>query len=321
MKESNVQTKSDAPAPRVAAVVLNWNGGEINRKCLDSLLACDYPNLAILFVDNGSTDGSLEDIRERYPQIETLVNEENLGFTGGNNRGIDHALDAGAEMVLLLNNDVVVPEGFLQPLVDELKREGHGIVGPKVLEPSGKVWCAGGELAFHQNVSRLRGYGASDNGSFDRIEPVDYLPACCILISREVFERIGLLDEDYFCYLEDVEFCLRASRAGYPVTYFPDVKVCHYCSQSTGGGYSAARKYMNAVNSVRFLRKYGSLKGWLAFWLLDVFTLPFVYVYRLFRGQTRGAAAKFHGLLHGLAGRKISQESLDRFCKPKEKRR
>ncbi|MFH2000613.1 MAG: glycosyltransferase family 2 protein, partial [Planctomycetota bacterium] len=195
------------------------------------------------------------------------------------------------------------------------------IIGPKVLDPSGKVWCAGGEIAFHQNISRLRGYGSSDNGSYDKTEPVDYLPACCILISREVFDRIGLLDEDYFCYLEDVEFCLRASRAGFPVTYFPGAKVCHYCSHSTGGGYSAARKYMNALNSVRFLKKYGTLKMWLAFWLLDFCALPLVFFLRLFKGQTRGATAKFRGLLDGLAGRKVTPERLERFHGTKEEKK
>ncbi|MHC4942658.1 MAG: glycosyltransferase, partial [Planctomycetota bacterium] len=136
----------DAP-PRIVAVVLNWNGGLINRTCLDALLDCTYPSFEILFVDNGSTDGSADDVRKRYPQIEMLLTGENLGFTGGNNRGITRALEMGAEMILLLNNDVTAPRDFLEPLV-ALLQERAGLAGPKMLDSTGKVWCAGGELVF-----------------------------------------------------------------------------------------------------------------------------------------------------------------------------
>ncbi len=300
--------------PLVAAVVLNWNGGSINRTCLDTLLASGYPNLKIFFVDNGSTDGSAEDIRERYPGIELLFLDKNYGFTGGNNQGIRRALDLGAEHLLILNNDVRVTKGFLEPLVEILRRR-PGIVGPKILDPSGRIWCAGGMICFHQNLTRLRGFGRPDNSRFNKTESVDYMPACSLLISREVFETIGMLDEEYFCYLEDVAFCARAREAGFTVSYCPDSKVRHHFSHSTGGGYTPARKYMNGLNSVRFLRRHGTLKSWIAFWLFDVAALPPVLLVRLFQGKAKGVLAKGRGILDGLKGARVTPDVLERYRK------
>lgn len=300
--------------PRVEAVILNWNGGSMNRTCLEALYDCGYPNLGILFVDNGSTDGSPEDVKKRYPDLDVLLTGENLGFTGGNNYGIRKALERNADLVLILNNDVEVSPGFLEPLVNRLKQD-EGIAGPKILLPGGRVWCAGGLLSFHQNLTKLRGFGHMDNGRYDCEEEVDYMPACSLLVSREVFDRVGLLDEDYFCYLEDVDFCLRARKAGFPVTYLPESRVVHNFSHSTGGGYSPARKYMNALNSVRFLKRHGTMKSWFSFLLLDVFSLPFVFVIGLFQGRTKGVVAKGRGIVEGLAGGKVTPASLDRYKK------
>jgi GT2 family glycosyltransferase len=226
----------------------------------------------------------------------------------------------GADMILLLNNDVTAPRDFLEPLV-ALLQERAGLTGPKMLDSTGKVWCAGGELVFHHNLTRLRGYGQVDNGRFDQTEEMDYLPACCLLVSREVFEKIGLLKEEYFCYLEDVEYCFRARKAGFPVTYCPRSRVYHHFSHSTGGGYSPARKYMNAVNSVRFLKEHGSLKAWLSFWLLDVLALPALFIVRLFQGQTGAALAKGRGILEGLAGGTVTHEKIKRYLNREERKR
>ena len=312
-------TEPAAP-PRVEAVVLNWNGGSINLACIAALLDCEYPNLGIIFVDNGSTDGSTEEVMARFPGIQHIQNGENLGFAGGNNRGILRALEGGADMVLILNNDVTVSPGFLQPLVEILARQ-PALVGPMILDSTGRVWCAGGFVAFHQNVTKLRGFGHPDNHRYGRQEKVDYIPACCLLVSRQVFEAVGYLNEDYFCYLEDVEFCLRARKAGFPVTYCPESRVIHHFSHTTGGGYAPARKYMNAVNSVHFLKEHGTFKSWMAFLLLDVMSLPFLFVMGLLNGRIRGVTAKGRGILTGLAGGKVTAETVARLLSAQEEKR
>lgn len=317
MMASDVSNASKSGAPQVAAVVLNWNGGRMNQTCLDALLRCTYPSLEVIFVDNGSRDGSAEEVKRSYPQIEHLSIGENLGFCGGNNFGIRRALECGADMVLILNNDVEVSPDFLEPLVKVLE-EKAGVVGPKIMDASNRIWCAGGELAFHQNLTRLRGFGSEDHGGFDMPETVDYMPACCLLVSREVFETIGYLDEAYFCYLEDVDFCIRSRSADFPVTYCPDSRIIHHFSHSTGGGYTPARKYMNALNSVHFLKAHGTLKSWLAFWLLDVLTLPPLFLLRLFQGRGKGAMAKARGILRGFTGTRVTREDLEKYFTRKE---
>jgi len=321
----NMNDRADKPVendakPKVYAVVLNWNGGDINLVCLEALQACGYPDLHVVFVDNGSSDGSAEQVMEAFPDIDHILIEENLGFTGGNNRGIRFALDQGADMVLILNNDIRASERFLDPMVARLSQR-PGIIGPKTVDAGNRLWCAGGHLAFHQNLTRLRGFGRVDNGRYNRVETVDYMPACCLLVSREVFEKVGFLNDDYFCYFEDVEFCLRASKAGFPITYCPESCVVHDFSHSTGGGYTPARKYMNALNSVRFLKRHGSLKSWLAFCLLDLMLLPLVLVAGIFQGRSEGVRAKGLGILHGIAGRKVTTQALKTFMKPRKEKR
>jgi GT2 family glycosyltransferase len=259
-------------------------------------------------------------VKEHYPDIEHIFIEENLGFTGGNNRGIQRALEGDAPMILILNNDVRVPQRFLEPLVEVLKK-GPGIVGPKIFDSIGKVWCAGGRLAFHQNLTCLRGFGQVDNGRYNKTESIDYMPACCLLVSREVFETIGLLDDAYFCYLEDVDFCQRARKSGFSVTYCPSSSVVHHFSFSTGGGYTPARKYMNALNSVRYLREHGTFRSWLAFWLLDVLALPLVFVLGFFQGRAKGVMAKGRGILDGLSGRTSAKNALKRYLSEEEDKR
>jgi len=317
---SNSQNSSTDDAPLVVAVVLNWNGGAMNRTCLDALLSCGYPRLDVVFVDNGSNDGSGEEVKLRYPRIEHIFTGHNLGFTGGNNLGIKRALEKNPGMILILNNDVEVRPGFLEPMVGILK-EQPGIAGPMTLDTGGNLWCAGGVLAFHQNLTRLRGFGQADGSRYNRTESVDYMPGSCLLVSSEVFEAVGPLNEEYFCYLEDVEFCVRAGRAGFSTNFCPSSTVLHHFSHSTGGGYSPARKYMNAVNSVRFLRSYGTARSWAAFLLFDVLAWPFVFIHGAFRGRARGVLAKGRGIMKGLLGGTVSSSDVEAFLAGKEKAR
>lgn len=300
---------------KVLAVVLNWNGGELNLDCVASLLDQGLDQASIVFVDNASTDGSLELVTERYPELLVLCNEENLGFGHGTNRGIEAALSAGADAVLLVNNDVVLPAGTLAPLVDALEQDTSlGIVGPRVLDRADptKVWCAGGKLTYRQNLSILIGHGEPDGPAFQTREQVDYLAGCAMLVRREVFESAGLFDGDYFAYHEDLDFCLSAREAGFGVLRVGEVAALHAPHQSTGGGYSPGRKYMMAVNTIWFLRSHGTVGRWLSFVVFDVLTLAPLLVLGLFDGRLPGVLAKARGTWDGLLGRRVTRERLDR---------
>jgi GT2 family glycosyltransferase len=299
------------PAGGTWAVVLNWNGGQQNLACLRSLLSQGLAPERIVFVDNASSDGSPERVALEFPALVVLRNDANIGYGHGTNRGIEHALAHGAERVLLVNNDVTFPPGTLAGLEAALAA-GAGIVGPRVLflNPPDLLWCAGGMLTFRANLSSMIGHKEPDGPAFRVTREVDYVPGCAMLVARAVFERTGLLAGDYFAYHEDLEFCWKAKEAGFPVRVIGELAVHHDAHSSTGGGYNPLRKYMMAVNTVHFLRRHGTLARWLSFWLHDVLSLPFVFLYRALRGEARAVLAKARGTFDGLRGVRVTAERM-----------
>jgi hypothetical protein len=283
---------------RVFAVVANWNGGRDNLACLDSLFAGGLDPSQVVFVDNGSEDGSAGLVEERHPRVHVLRNEGNLGFGEASNQGARLALALGAEAVFFVNNDVLLPVGVLLRLVLELEREPRaGIVGPRVLqrEARDKVWSAGGMLTWRQNLST---------------RDVDYVAGCTLLARRGVLESAGLFDPEYFAYMEDIDLCLRARQAGWLVRVVGEVCAYHAASSSTGGGYNPRRKYMMGVNSVWFLRRHAGRAEWLRFVWFDVLPLPFLYLASLVRGRPRSVIAKALGILDGLRGRRVTAAAI-----------
>jgi len=297
----------------IYAVVANWNGGPENLECLRSLLAQGLPEPNVVFVDNGSSDGSLALVRARHPALRLVENRANLGFGEASNQGAQLALGLGARAVFFVNNDVVLPPGTLARLAAELDaRPRAAIVGPRVLTRSdpGRVWCAGGMLTWRENLSTLRGHLEPDGPQWRETRAVDYVPGCALLARREMLEQIGMFDAQYFAYMEDVDLCLRARRAGLEVWLVGDAAVLHASSSATGGGYNPRRKYMMGVNSIWFLRRHARAAQWLRFFVFDVLSLPFLWIAGLFRGRGKAVAAKALGILDGLRGKRVTAEAI-----------
>jgi hypothetical protein len=295
-------------------VVVNWNGGEHNLACLHSARAEGLPEERMVFVDNASADGSKERVAREFPRLVLLANASNEGFGHGANRGVRHALDQGAERVLLLNNDATLAPGSLALLERELERASDvGIVAPRICLASdpARLWCAGGRLTFRHNLSTLIGFREPDGPRYRRTFEVDYVTGCVMLARREVFERAGFFDGAYFAYHEDVELCTTAREHGYRCSVVGEALALHDAHSSTGGGYNPRRKYMMAVNTVWFLRKHGSAARWVSFFLFDVCTLPAVWLVHTLRGEGDAALAKARGTWDGLRGRRVSPEILD----------
>jgi GT2 family glycosyltransferase len=301
-------------ASRTFAVVVNWNGGEQNVECLVSLLAQGLEPSEIVFVDNGSVDGSLDEIARRFPGVVLLRNRENLGFGEGANQGAREALARGASHVFFVNNDVRLPAGALDLLVRALAEKTEvGIVGPRVLYKSepGRVWCAGGMLTWKENLSTLLGHRQLDGPEWRESRDVDYVAGCALLVRRGVLEKVGMFDAKYFAYMEDVDLCLRAKRAGYGVRLVGDAAAYHASSSATGGGYNPRRKYMMGVNSIWFLKRHARAREWVRFVAYDVLTLPFLWVAGLFRGQAKAVVGKALGIFDGLRGKRVTSASIE----------
>ena len=290
------------------AVVVNWNGGEDNLTCIDSLLSEGVPSERIVFVDNASDDGSLESVRKRYPALLFLCNDSNTGYGHAVNRGTERALELGAQRVLWVNNDLTFAPGALALMGRALEADSTlGLVGPRIVyrDQPAMIWSAGGHMTWRQNLSTLIGHRQADGPRFQRTERVDYVAGAALLARREVFEEVGLLDGEFFAYHEDLEFCLRAGAAGFGVACVGEALALHAAHAATGGGYNPRRKYMMAVNTVRFLRQHGTPMRWCSFALFDVATLPVAWLLRLPRGEGGAVLAKARGTWHGLIGRRV----------------
>jgi GT2 family glycosyltransferase len=287
----------EAMKPKVSIIILNWNGWKDTVECLESLYRIDYPNYDVIVVDNGSTDDSIEKIKEycegkiaveskffkyepsnkpievvecgRDDRLDTsktqkdrlflIKNDKNYGFAKGNNIGIQYALKAfNPDYILLLNNDTVVDRNFLTELVKLMESDGKiGIAGPKIYYydfngRSDVISFTGEDIIPEKGSGKRYGCGEIDSGQWDRQMEVDRLEGSCMLIRREVFERIGLLDEDYFLYWEETDFCIRAKKAGFKVVYCPKARIWHKVSASAP---SNLKLYFLTKNRFLFIAK------------------------------------------------------------------
>jgi GT2 family glycosyltransferase len=233
-------------APLVYVIVLNWNGLEDTIACLESCRLISHDNVRLLVVDNGSSDGSEAALRERFPDVELIQTGKNLGFTGGNNVGMRHALERGADDVILLNNDTIVDPAFVTELVRAARADAAaGMLVSKIYyhDAPDVLWYAGATFNSWLGHGVHRGHGERDEGQFDRVEETPRPTGCAVMVTRELCVRVGLLSDDYFCYCEDLDWGLRARRAGFKVIYVPGSRVWHKVSRSTGGRRSAASLY------------------------------------------------------------------------------
>lgn len=221
--------------PLVYVVVLNWNGWHDTLVCLDALQHVAYPHQCVV-VDNGSTDESVGQIQQAFPSVSLLTLGHNSGFAGGSNAGMRYALEQGADYVLLLNNDTIVAPDFLQPLITTLETNGTiAAVNPKIyyLAQPQTIWAVGGQISRWTTVCNNRGKGTIDQGQFQQQVPVDFATGCCILIRAKVLTEIGLFNEAYFAYYEDVDWSLRAIQAGYAMQYVPHSHIWHAVGASS----------------------------------------------------------------------------------------
>jgi GT2 family glycosyltransferase len=247
--------------PIVTTIVLNWRRADDSLRCIASLRGLTYPSHQIVFVDNGSRDGSLEQVAAAYPDILTLQTGENQGYAGGNNVGLRRALDDAAEYILVLNNDTTVDSALLDHLVAFAQSHpGLGAATPKILDLNGPntVWSAGCDLDMVSVQPAQRGTGQVDDGSFDASAPSDYAVGAALFMTRSALEQVGLFDEDYFLVFEDLDWSIRARRAGFEIWYVPTARVWHRGSASFGATSNASDEYRYywTRNALLFVRRH-----------------------------------------------------------------
>ena len=233
----------------LAVVVLSWNGLALTRATLASLEPCRLPEgwrARVIVVDNASSDGSAAMVASEFPQAQLLALPENRRFAGGNNVGVQRALDEGADAVMLLNNDVQADPGLYEHLLMAIEQTpGSGAAAPLIYfaAPTDRIWYAGGRCVPWLAHSSHRGMRERDHGQYRSLEPTGYLTGCCLLATRAAWQAVGPLDERYFIYAEDADWCLRARRAGFELLFVPTARLWHQVSASSGGAVNAWKIY------------------------------------------------------------------------------
>jgi Predicted glycosyltransferases len=241
----------------VAAIVLHYNAFDDTKECIDSLIAAGFSQRAIYLVDNGSPDHSGEALRSAFSGVRFHRCVRNLGYAAGNNYGLRAALADGFSFLLIVNNDIVVQPGFLQPLLDILQSDDRcGAVTGKVLyrDSPSVINAAGGRFSKTLCTGVNLRIGELDSGRLEQSE-IDFVPGMLMLLKREVVERVGFMDERFFLYFEDLEYSLRIMKY-YKMSYTSRSVVFH----KSGGGkrgksYSEAYLYYYTRNRIWFFHQ------------------------------------------------------------------
>lgn len=245
--------------PKVAILILNWNGKKDTLECLESLTLLKYKNYQTAVIDNGSNDDSVEAIMKQYPQTTVLQTNANLGYAGGNNVGISWAIDNNFDYIFLLNNDTIVDPYLINSLItSEQKQHNKSILGAKIYfyDKPNTLWFAGGRWLKQFNRFEHIGYGSTDNINFNNLNEVDYITGCALFASAATFKDVGLLDEQFFLTYEETDWCYRARKKGYKCFVVPDAKLWHKVSSSFGGAESPLVIYFMTRNKLLWGKKH-----------------------------------------------------------------
>lgn len=246
--------------PKVFVIVLNYNGKRTISRCLTSIYHSDYPNFETIVVDNASRDGSIETIRQNFQTAHIIINQANLGFAAGNNVAIRFALEKFADYVLLLNNDAYLEPKTISALVLQAQKDKKvGMINPLILNSEGELWFEGGKIDW----LKMRTF----HSKLESEKSSNYLCGCALLISKEVFHKIGLFDEKFFLYYEDADLSLRAKKAGFSLMIDRSIKIIHD-EQSESAG--AQKIYWLVLSGIIFFKKHtpSILKPWMYFYLM-----------------------------------------------------
>lgn len=257
--------------PNVSVVIVSWNAKKYLEQCLQSVLSCsDAATTEIIVVDNASSDGSPEHVKEKYPSVKLICNSDNLGFAKANNIGINHS---HGKYLFLINSDVIVYPNCFNSLVTYIESQPQiGVLGPRIIGIDGKVQrsCMGYPSlwnsfcraifidAIFPNVKLFNGYMLS-YWKHDAIKEVEVVNGCFWVIRHQALEKVGLLDENYFMYAEDIDWCKRFNDSDWKVVYYPLVEALHYGGASSANAPVRFYIEMQKANMKFFKKHYGIL--------------------------------------------------------------
>ena len=249
--------------------IVNYDGKDYLKECLDSIYSSNSRiDFEIIVVDNGSSDGSVEMVKEKFPSVILIENSKNEGFVKANNKGIQASR---GRYVLSLNNDTVILGNALDTLVKFMDNHPDvGACGPKVLNSDGTIQhqCKRGFPTISSTLSyffglhkifpksKVFGHYLMTYLNPDEVNEVDALSGACLMVRREVIERVGLLDEDYVMYGDDLDWCYRIKKAGWKIYYVPQAKIIHYGGRSSRKSPYKSIKWFYRAAAIFYKKHY-----------------------------------------------------------------
>ncbi|MDR3573733.1 MAG: glycosyltransferase family 2 protein [Anaerolineaceae bacterium] len=289
----------------VAIVILNWNGGNDILDCLESVFHSSHKAIEVVIVDNGSEDGSSDAIRARFPRVHFLVNPQNLGFAKGSNQGMEWALERDIPYVLLLNGDALVDANTINELLAVAVRENEEVITcPRIYlggsnHGTKRLWFAFGTVKLWAGLFQNPAFNQVDSSRWSQPQDMEYASGCCMLIPARVLRLVGMLDEAFFAYCEDIDFSLRIRKAGFRLRYVPTALLWHGSQLPTNRTRTSTYRYLSTRNNLWVVRKHGS---W--FEILTCFCiLPLRSLFRIARmvaaTQWDSIAAEVKGISDG----------------------
>ena len=287
---------------KIAIIIVNWKQYQLTKLCLYSLQKIKYDNYQIILIDNESNPKELKKIKNQFDKIITFPNQKNLGFTGANNVGIEYAIKNEFKYVMLINNDTEVEKNFINPLIELLeKNQNFGAAQPLILNyyNRNKVWSAGGFL------NKFFGYSYVIKSPEGIKKNIDWITGCCFFLRTDVIKKIGLLDENFFAYYEDVDWSIRIKNAGYDLAFVKSSVVYHHASKSSKnesneGTLSPFVHYLNIRNHIFLLRKNKNVFNSIGVLFFQFFKIVSYSVYFIVRVRINKLNMVYKGLVDGL---------------------
>lgn len=251
---------------KTAIILVNWNSFEYTQQCILSLQHSTGNNFDIIVIDNGSQDGSGKKLKATFPQIILIESDTNLGFTGGNNLGLEYSLNKGYQYSMLLNNDTEVEPDFLDILTDYMDQHPDiGAIQPKIFYHQDRtlLWDGGSYFNRLLGITYTSGLGKKPAQKHNIIKPVDWVTGCCFLTRNTILQETGLLAKNFFIYYEDVDLSFRIKQLGYKLIYYPDSVIYHIAGASNKKKEKGKEGYVNPIvhylnfrNRIWLLKKY-----------------------------------------------------------------
>ena len=247
--------------PVITVLIVTYNSAEYIGKCLKSVLSNidSRFDINVIVADNASKDSSVDIVTKEFKSVQVVKNNDNLGFSGGINSALSAALEGNSEYFFILNPDTVLRSNTISKLF--IHRDEAEILSPKIYftDKPKVLWYAGGKIDWQNCYGKHIGVDEKDLGQYDQIRDLDYATGCSELIHRKVFESIGLMEEKYFLYMEDMDFSLRAKKNGFKIKFIPDSILYHHNAKSSGVG-SQVQDYFFTRNRMYFALRYASFR-------------------------------------------------------------